>query len=97
MVQPNEIIHLSKQAFWDVDMDKMDYKKNADAIIVRVFDRGNWEDILEITAYYDRNKIISALVNADYLMEKTMYFASYMFKVPLSSFKCYTTKQYHPI
>jgi uncharacterized protein DUF6922 len=97
MVQPNEIIHLSKQAFWDVDMSKMDYEKQANAIIARVFDRGSWEDIIETTAYYGRSKVISALINADYVMEKTMHFASQMFKIPLSSFKCYTTKQYHPV
>ena len=30
---------LSKQAFWDVDMDKIDYEKNAAHVIEKVVDR----------------------------------------------------------
>lgn len=97
MVQPNEIIHLSKQAFWDVDMSKMDYGKNADYIIRKVFDHGSFHDILETIAFYGEVKVSSALVTAPYLMEKTAVFASKLFNIPLDSFQCSTTKQYHPI
>ncbi|MDQ6815217.1 MAG: hypothetical protein M3040_15885 [Bacteroidota bacterium] len=97
MVEPKDIIQLSKRAFWDVDMNKLDYEKQSDAIIVRVFERGSWEDILEVTAFYGSAKVINALVTAAYLPEKTIAFASNMFHIPPSSFKCYTTRQYHPV
>ncbi len=97
MIPANQIMQLSNRAFWDVDMSKLDYKAQADAIIVRVFERGSWEDILEVAAYYGNEKVKIALMNAPYLMQKTMLFASNLFKIPLSSFKCFTTKQYHPI
>jgi hypothetical protein len=97
MINPAEIIHLSKQAFWDVDVDKLDYEKNADYIISKVFDNGSLQDILEIMAWYGDNKVKNALMNAPYLKEITMVFASKLFNVPISSFKCSTTKQYHPI
>lgn len=97
MIEPNDIIKLSNRAFWDVDMSKLDYEKQADAIIVRVFERGSWEDILEVSAYYKRERIIKALTNAHYLMGKTIEFASKIFKISPSSFKCYTTRQYHPV
>lgn len=97
MIPANQIIKLSKRAFWDADMLKLDYEKQADAIIVRVFERGSWEDILEVVAYYGDDKVKVALLNAPYLMEKTMLFTSNLYKIPLSSFKCFTTRQYHPI
>ncbi|MEO8852381.1 MAG: hypothetical protein ABI359_01290 [Ginsengibacter sp.] len=97
MINPAEIIHLSKQAFWDVDMDKLDYEKNADYIIAKVFDNGSMEDIMEITAWYGDDKVAKALMDAPYLKEITMVLASKLFNIPISSFKCSTTKQYHPI
>ncbi|MGN6530995.1 MAG: DUF6922 domain-containing protein [Ginsengibacter sp.] len=97
MVNPAEIIHLSKQAFWDVDMDQLDYEKNADYIISKVFDNGSLQDVLETIAWYGDNKVAEALKKAPYLKEITMIFASKFFNIPPSSFKCFTTKQYHPI
>ncbi len=97
MINPAEIIHLSKQAFRDVDMDKLDYEKNADYIISKVFDNGSLEDLMEIIAWYGHSKVAEALKNAPYLKETTMVFASKFFNIPISSFKCFTTKQYHPI
>ena len=76
---------------------RIEYEQQADAIIVRVFERGSWDDILEVSAFYGKNKVIKALVNAAYLMEKTIVFASNMFHISPSSFKCFTTRQYHPV
>ena len=97
MINPAEIIHLSKQAFWDVDMEKLDFEKNADYIIAKVFDNGSLQDTMEIIAWYGDDKVANALLNAPYLKEITMVFASKLFNIPTSSFKCSTTKQYHPI
>lgn len=97
MVPANQIIHLSDRAFWDVDMSKMDYEKNAAYIIRKVFERGSLEDTLEAWAYYGDEKTKEALLTAPYLMEKTLRFASLLFDVPISAFTCYTTKQYHPL
>ena len=97
MLNPAEIIHLSKQAFWDVDMDKLDYEIQANAIIRRVFDNGSWEDILEVMVYYGKEKVLNALTSAPYLKEITIVFASKLFHIPYADFKCSTTKQFHSI
>ena len=97
MIQPTDIIHLSSKAFWDIDMSKLDYEKQADYIIRKVFDHGSWEDVLEVTAYYGKERTAMALKNASYLMEKTMVLASKIFTIPITDFKCYTSKQFHPI
>ncbi len=97
MIPANEIIKLSPRAFWDVDMNTMDYEKNADFIIRKVFEYGTLEDLAEAWAYYGNEKTRQALLTAPYLMEKTHRFASVLFHIPLSDFACYTTKQYHPL
>ena len=97
MIKASDIIHLSPRAFWDVDMNKLDYGSKANYIIRKVFDFGSWEDILEVVAYFGKGKIIKALTTAPYLMEKTFVFASKIFNIPISEFKCSTTRQLHPI
>lgn len=97
MIKPSDIIHLSPQAFWDTDMSKMDYEKNADYIIRKVFEYGSLDDIMEVTAYYGKEKVKTALISAPYLTEHTQYFGSMFLNIPRQQFKCYNTKQYHPI
>ena len=96
-IKATDIIHLSSKAFWDIDMSKLDYEKQADYIIRKVFDHGSWDDVLEVTAYYGNDRIKESLINAYYLMEKTLVFASKIFNIPITQFKCFTSKQYHPI
>lgn len=97
MVSPAQIMQLSPRAFWDVDMSKMDYNKNADYIIRKVFERGTLEDAMEVLAYYGEGKVIEALTTAPSLRHNTFILASKLFHLPLSSFKCYTTALYRQI
>ncbi len=97
MVKPNDIIKLSGRAFWDVDMSKLDYEKQANYITRKVFEHGSWDDILEITAFYGMGKVKDILTASTYLKENTLYFASLFLDIPRSQFACYTTTQYHPV
>ncbi len=96
-IPATDIIHLSKQAFWDTDFNKLDYFSQANAIIRRVFDYGIWEDMLEVVSFYGEEKVKYALVTAPYLKELTTVFASKLFNIPIQDFKCSTTRQFHPI
>lgn len=87
---------LSKQAFWDVDMDKIDYEKNAAHVIAKVFDRGTIDDIISILNFYDEDKIKNALLNVRYLSSNAMAFASVLFNLKLANFRCYKLKQLDP-
>jgi hypothetical protein len=87
---------LSKQAFWDVDMEKIDYEKNAVHVITKVFDRGTLDDIISTLNFYGDEKIKSALLNARYLMNNSMSFASVLFNLKLEDFRCYRHKQSDP-
>lgn len=80
-----------------MDMSKMDYEKNADYIIRKVFENGNWNDILEVTSYYGSDKVAAVLTKAPYLKENTLYFASLFLNIPRNEFACYITKQFHPV
>jgi len=43
--------------FWDTDFDKIDWQHQQNAIIQRVFERGNEEEKNEITRFYGADKV----------------------------------------
>ena len=87
---------LTKQAFWDVDMDKIDYDKNSAHVIQKVFDRGSIDDIVSVLNFYGNEKIKLSLLGARYLMNNTMAFACILFGLNLEDFRCYKIKQSSP-
>jgi len=97
MIKATDIVHLSPRAFWDIDMSKLDYEKQGDYIIRKVFENGSLDDILEIISYYGKPRVIKTLVDATYLKESTLYFSSLLFNVPRQQFRCYNTRQLHPV
>lgn len=97
MVKPEEILQLSKKAFWDIDIKRLNYSSQANYIIRKVFEFGSWEDILEITVFYGIKKVKEVLTSATYLKENTLYFSSLFLDIPRTQFACYTTIQYHPV
>ena len=87
---------LSKQAFWDVDMDKIDYQKHARHVIEKVIERGTWNDFLAIRHFYGDTIIKSEIINAGWLGDKEIHFCCTIFDLKPNDFKCYTKKQLNP-
>ncbi|MDP4276279.1 MAG: HigA family addiction module antitoxin [Bacteroidota bacterium] len=48
-----EAPHIRKSLFWDTDFAKINWAKYKDAVIKRVLERGNKDEIEEITRYYN--------------------------------------------
>lgn len=53
---PNLTI-LRKSLFWDTNISRIDWEKQAKAVIERVFERGNMDEKKEITRFYGKGKI----------------------------------------
>ncbi|HEY9196193.1 MAG TPA: hypothetical protein VIM77_08000 [Mucilaginibacter sp.] len=87
---------LSKQAFWDVDMNTIDYEKNARFVIEKVVDRGSFEDFIALKKFYGDNKIKKEIVNAKWIGDKEIYFCCAIFNLEPKDFKCYIKKQLNP-
>jgi antitoxin HigA-1 len=47
--------------FWDTDINSIDWIKNKNSVVKRVFERGNEQEIKEIVRFYGEKEIISAL------------------------------------
>jgi hypothetical protein len=52
---------LRKSLFWDTAIPQIDWKKQARAVIERVFERGDDEEKEELTRFYGQEKVQSVL------------------------------------
>jgi hypothetical protein len=84
---------LPKHIFWDVEIDKLDFDKKKNFIIVRVFERGDFKEITQIRRYYSDETIISCIKNAKFIDEETFNFLSLYYDIPKENFLCYKNKQ----
>lgn len=49
--------------FWDTDLNRIDWKKNKNAILNRIFERGNEQEIQEIIRFYGKEDLINYFNN----------------------------------
>jgi hypothetical protein len=80
---------LSKQAFWDVDMDKIDYENDVLNILERLIYRGTWEDFLAIRNFYGDKKINEEIVYAKCFGPKEVNFCCLIFNLKITDFIYY--------
>ena len=84
---------LSKQAFWDVDMDKIDYEKNARYVVEKVIERGKSKDFDNLLQFYGFDNVGQLALQANWLSDISINFCCTLFKVQPTDFKCYEKKQ----
>lgn len=87
---------LNRHLFWDVDFNSIHWDKKYQWIIVRVFERGDVEDIRQCRRYYGDEKVKAALLSAKYIMKHRLPLASAVINEPLKRFRCYTLQQSLP-
>jgi hypothetical protein len=87
---------LSKQAFWDVNMDSINYEKHARYVMEKVIDRGSLDDFIALRKFYGDKKIRKEIVNANWIGDKEIYFCCAIFDLKPENFKCYIKKQLNP-
>ena len=84
---------LSRRAFWDTDLNSLNFDKYKDFTITRVMERGTEKDIEEITRYYGKDTIIHTLTAASKLMPRAIAMAKRNFHLTDKDFTCFTYKQ----
>ncbi|MBI2967888.1 MAG: hypothetical protein HYY40_08755 [Bacteroidetes bacterium] len=89
-------MNLPRHLFWDVDYDKLDWEKYASWVIVRVFERGDVDDIRQCRRHYGDEKIKKALLNAKDISGRGIYLAAAVIDEPIQNFRCYKFRQLNP-
>ncbi len=87
------ILELSNTLFWDVDIATIQYDKHAPFVIERVLSMGTLDDFKIIKAYYGKPKLKRIVKTLRYMDDRVLHFCSAYFNIPISDFRCYTTKQ----
>jgi hypothetical protein len=82
--------NLSKRAFWDVDLNSLDFDKYDEFTIVRVFERGTEDDKKEILKYYGRPKVRHTLTKTTSLQALAKEWAKRLLHLSDTDFPCYT-------
>jgi hypothetical protein len=88
--------YFNKRIFWDTDPEKLDNDRNANAIIERVFSRGDVEDIRYCRRYYGDNSCRTALIDAKDIVYDRLRLISVLFNIPIEDFRCYKNRQLNP-
>lgn len=88
--------NLPKVLFWDLDFDKIDWKRSYRMVIERVLDKGNTSEWEEMISFYGRDNVINALINdITYLSEMTVDAVCEYFQLSKEELRCYLKKQLH--
>jgi len=75
------MIKIDKNLFWDVDFEKLDYKKNADFVIRRVLLFGDKKDYDILKRRYSYEKIKEAALKINYPDKKNANFWDFIFNL----------------
>ena len=81
-------LRLSRTAFWDIDLNKLDADLYPDYTIIRVLERGTEKDIQEIIRYFGKDRIIETLSNAKQLLPRAIALGKKLFGLTASQFEC---------
>lgn len=92
MPNPN----LSEYLFWDTDISKIDYEKNARHVIERVVTMGQLSDWQEMQKYYSKEQIVSSVKRSRNLDPKTLALLSAYYNIPRKDFRWYLQTRSKP-
>jgi len=84
---------LPRRLFWDVNYDNIDWDVKYKWVIVRVFERGDVDDIRQVRRYYGDGKVREALTSVKWLPLQTIYLACAVLDNDLTDYRCYTSAQ----
>ncbi|MFI5150992.1 MAG: DUF6922 domain-containing protein [Bacteroidia bacterium] len=89
-------MQLRRELFWDVNYDSIDWDEKFRFVIVRVFERGDVDDIRQVRRYYGDTLVKQALTETKYISKHRLYLAAAVINEPLEKFRCYILKQSSP-
>ena len=93
MTQEEIKSQITKEIFWDINFNEIDFEKQKSFIIPRVMDRGTKRDVKLIWNFYGELAIKENLLKSRYLEDKTIYFFANLFSIEPQSFRAFHFKK----
>ena len=94
MKTPKYIPEINRSVFWDVPIEEINYSKDSNFIISRVFNYGNFQEVADIIIYYGKDYVRDFLLSFPDLDIFGLATASAFFGIPEKEFLCYTRIQH---
>ena len=91
----NLSLQLTKEAFWNCDMEKFDYIRDRDYIIKRILEAGLENDEIIMWKLYSYDEIKNVAINIEYLDKDIVTYMSFVLKIDEKEFKCYNKKPWY--
>ena len=91
-----QIKHLSEHLFWDVDRSVLEPEKHKAYIIKQVLEYGLMDDWSLLQKYYGVEQIAEVSTTFRDLDKRALSFISFLSKIPIEKFRCYTYQQSIP-
>lgn len=91
-----QIQHFSKHLFWDVDRSTLELEKHKSYIVKQVLEYGLMDDWRRLYIHYGIKQIAEVSIAFRELDKKALSFISYLSKIPIKEFRCYTYQQSIP-
>ena len=85
---------LSKYIFWDLNIDKLDYKLSKQNIIERIAQYGTENDDRIMNKLYSTRTIKKCLKRSDDIDYKTVMYYAFVLKEKEKNFRCYFKKNF---
>jgi hypothetical protein len=68
-------LRLPGYAFWDVTRENLDFSRDKRFIVSRMFERGNYDDVLSLVVFYRRAETGNLLKSNKHLNRQGLYLA----------------------
>jgi hypothetical protein len=91
MKSADNVDYLPGYAFWDVNRENLDFTRDKDFIISRLFERGKLDDVFSVIVMYGKDEIGKVLRNNKYLSRQGLFLAHSLLGLPLQDFKAYAS------
>ena len=85
--------NISRTAFWDVDFDQIDFKRNDLFVMEKVANYGTWPDFIQMVRFYGNEHFKQRITSSAYLKKDVLNFLCVVFDLDKNDFICYKRRQ----
>jgi hypothetical protein len=89
------LLKLTKEVFWNCDINKFDYLRDKKFIIERIIDAGLENDEIIMWRLYSYDDIKNVALNMENLHEEKVTYMAFVLKVRENEFRCYKKKPWY--
>jgi hypothetical protein len=89
---------ISTQTFWDINPESLSFQEAAEWVILRVFDKGSLQEVLQVRDYYGSELVKETLTSQISILPRhSILLAKALFQLSFKDFKCLEKKPFQTL